>query len=88
MAGTTSDLPQSQGHTIWSRHIEEPRKRFTVEFNSAGYFNVLFFANTHRRVYVLAETPEGALAIARYHHGFRGSNFTLIDLAWQTTSSL
>ena len=83
-----SDLPRSQGHTNWSRHIEEPRKRFTVEVDSTGYFNVLFFADTRRRAYVLAETPEGALAIGRCHLGFRGSNFTLTDSARQTTSSL
>ena len=73
------NIPQPSGHTIWSRHIEQPKKRFIVEFDSAGYFNVLHFANTHRRVFVLAETPEGALEIARYHHEFRGSNFTLIE---------
>ena len=77
----TIRVPQSQHHTIWSGHIEQPKKRFIVEFDSAGYVNVLYFADTHRRVFVLAETPEGALAIARYHHGFRGANSELIGPA-------
>ena len=59
-------------------HIEEPKTRFAVEFDSAGYFNVIHFAPTHRRVFVLAETADGPLAIARYHYGFKGSNFTVI----------
>ena len=78
---TGTAVPQGQGHTIWSRHIEEPRQRFAIEFDSMGYVNVLRFADTRRRVFVLAETPEGALAIARYHHGFRGSNFALAEPA-------
>jgi hypothetical protein len=77
----TIRVPQSQNHTIWSEHIEQPKKRFIVGFDSVGYVNVLYFADTHRRVFVLAETPEGTLAIARYHHGFRGSNFELIGPA-------
>ena len=81
MNRATIDVPQGSGHTIWSRHIEEPKQRFAVEFDSIGYVNVLHFADTHRRVTVLAETPEGALAIARYHYGLRGSNFALVDTA-------
>jgi hypothetical protein len=79
MDDATTNAPQGSGHTIWSRHIEEPKKRFVIEFDSAGYANVLHFADTHRRVFVLAETPEGALAIARYHHGIRGSNFAVVN---------
>jgi hypothetical protein len=52
-----------------------------VEFDSAGYFNVIRFAATHVRVFVLAETADGALAIARYHYGLKGSNFTVISPA-------
>ena len=37
----TIRVPQSQHHTIWSGHIEQPKKRFIVEFDSAGYVNVL-----------------------------------------------
>jgi hypothetical protein len=75
----TQYIPQAQNHTIWSRHIEEPKIRFIVEFDAAGYVNVLHFADTHRRVCVLAETPSGALAITRYHYGRRGANFSLVD---------
>ena len=71
-------VPQSSGHTIFATHIEQPRKRFVVEFDSLGYVNILRFADTRRRVFVLADTNDGALAIARYHHGLRGSNFTLV----------
>ena len=71
-------VPQSSGHTIFARHIEQPRTRFVVAFDSLGYINVIRSADTRLRVVVLAETPEGALAIAEYHHGLRGSNFTLM----------
>jgi len=67
----THNLRQAQCHTIWSRHIEKLKIRFIVEFDSADYVNVLHFAGTHRRVYVLGETPAGALAIARYHYSRR-----------------
>ena len=79
MNKATINVQQGSGHTIWSHHIEEPKQCIAVEFNSIGY--VLHFADTHRRVTVLAETPEGALAVARYHYGLRGSNFTLVDSA-------
>src|SRR5208283_5416888 len=68
-------VPQDLGHTIYARQIEQPQKRFIVEFDSLGYVNIIRFADTRRRVFVLAKTPEGALAIARYHHCLRGSNF-------------
>ncbi len=77
MDNASTNVPQGSGHTIWNHHIEEPKERFVIELDSAGYGNVLHFADTHRRVFVLAETPEGALAIARYHHGIRGSNFAV-----------
>ena len=75
----TYNVPQASGHTICGRHIEKPCKRFIAESDSAGYTNILRFTDTHRWLNVLAETPEGALAIARYHHGLRGSNFALVD---------
>ena len=78
MDDATANVPQGSGHTIWSRHIDEPKKRFVIEFVSASYVNVLHFADTHRCVFVLAEAPEDALAIARYHHGIRGSNFAVV----------
>jgi len=67
-------VPQDLGHTIYARQIEQPQKRFIVEFDSLGYVNIIRFADTRRRVFVLAKTPEGALAIARYHHCLRGAN--------------
>jgi len=78
MDNTMTKSPQGIDHTIWNRQIEELTRRFVVEFDSVGYVNVLHFAKTHRRVFVLAVTHEGALAIARYHHGLRGSNFTVV----------
>ncbi len=77
MHDATTNVPQGRGHTIWSSRIEEPRKRLVIESDSAGYVNVLHFADTHRRVFVLAETPEAAHAIARHHHGICGSNFAV-----------
>ena len=73
------EVPQSSGYTIWEPHIEEPKTRFAVEFDSAGYFNVIHFAPTHRRVFVLAETADGPLAIARYHYGSKDRTSPLSD---------
>ena len=69
-------VPQSSGHTVFASHIEAPAKPFLVAFNSPAYVNVLHFAPTRRRVRVLAETPNGALCIARYHYS-RGAGFAL-----------
>jgi len=69
-------VPQSSGHTMFASHIEAPAKPFLVAFDSPAYVNVLHFAATRRRVRVLAETPDGALRIARYHYS-RGTSFAL-----------
>jgi hypothetical protein len=71
-------VPQSSGHTMHAPHIEPPARPFSVAFHAPAYVNVLWFTAGTRWVRVLAETPEGALRIARSHH-FRGSDFRLID---------
>jgi hypothetical protein len=71
-------VPQTSGHTIFSAHIEEPHKEFFIAFNATAYVNVLCFEVSRRWARVLAETPEGALAIARYHH-YTASNFELLS---------
>jgi hypothetical protein len=72
-------VPQSSGGTIHAAHIEAPTKLFGVQWFSPAYDNVLRFAPTIRTQTVLAETPEGALAIAKYHH-YRGTDFKLVEL--------
>ncbi|MCI0338617.1 MAG: hypothetical protein L0226_13655 [Acidobacteria bacterium] len=71
-------VPQASGHTIFSAHIEELKIEFFIAFNAPAYVNVLRFEAGRRWARVLAETPEGALAIARYHH-YTASNFELLS---------
>ena|GEM_PF-2585881 len=68
---------QVSGHTLFSSHIEGPKKELFVAFDAPAYTNVLRFDAGRRWVRILAETPEGALQIARYHH-FSGCNFELL----------
>ncbi|MCI0389864.1 MAG: hypothetical protein MOB07_14035 [Acidobacteria bacterium] len=70
-------VPQSSGHTIYSAHIEEPKREFYVAFDAPPYVNVLLFEGGPRWVRVLAETPEGAVQVARYHY-YTGDNFELL----------
>lgn len=64
--------------------VHDPRpahraaRPFCVAFQAPASVNVLWFTAGTRWVRVLAETPEGALRIARSHH-VRGSDFRLID---------
>ena len=73
----TERVKQQSGHTIYSRHIEEPRGEFFVVFDAPAYFNVLQFEAGRRWARILAETPAGALKVARYHH-YNGDNFELL----------
>jgi hypothetical protein len=75
--------PQTSGHTIFSAHIEEPNKEFFVAFYAPAYLNVFSFEAGRRWVRVLAETAEGALAVARYHY-YTASNFELLNERPQT----
>jgi hypothetical protein len=70
-------VPQGSGHTLYSAHIEEPKEEFFVAFNAPPYANVLRFEAGRRWARILAETGEGAVRVARYHH-FRGTNFELL----------
>jgi hypothetical protein len=72
-----SDYPK-----IHAQHIEVPVRRFLCEYHHAAYrpdgFPFAFPAET-RRERVLAESAEGTLAIARYHHFRRGSDFHILE---------
>lgn len=67
---------------IHASHIEAPALRYLCEYHHAAYrpdgFPFAFPAET-RREWVLAESPEGALAIARYHHFLHGSGFRILE---------
>jgi hypothetical protein len=65
------EVPQPQGNIIHAAHTEPPRLHFVVGFDAAPYRNVLRFAATQRRIFVLAETEEGAIRVARYRYGRR-----------------
>lgn len=70
-------VPQHSGHTIFSRHIEDPAREFFVAWDAPAYVNILRFEAGRRWARVLAETEEGALEVARYHY-FSGDNFVLL----------
>ncbi len=71
-------VPQPPGGTISAPHIEAATHPFLVDYFAAAYVNVLHFDAGWRRVRVLAETPEGALRIACYHH-YRGRDHHLVE---------
>ena len=73
------DTTQCPGHTISARHIEIPRTVFIVDFYVHSYCNVLRFPSGRRWLKVLAETAEGALQIAIFHYGSRGTDFQLLS---------
>lgn len=52
---------------ITASHIEEPQRSFLVSFLRPAYFNVLNFPPAQRIVNIMAETPAGAIEIAKYH---------------------
>ena len=65
---------------IFASHIEAPRSPFLVRFFHRSYRPDGFpfsFPSDERIVEVRAETPEGALAIARYHYSRFGSAFRI-----------
>jgi len=68
---------QRSGHTIHARHIESPTREFFVSWYSPAYLNVLLFDPGTRWARVLAQTTQGALRIAQYHH-FSGRDFTIL----------
>ena len=72
-----SDYPK-----IHAQHIEAPTRRFLCEYHHAAYrphgVPLVFPAET-RREWVLAESAEGAIAIARYHHFRHGSGFRILE---------
>ena len=67
---------------IHAQHIEAPLRRFLCQYHHAAYrpdgVPFTFPAET-RRKWVLAESAEGALAIARYHHFMFGSEFRILE---------
>jgi hypothetical protein len=46
-------VPQHSGHTIFSRHIEEPAREFFVAWDAPAYVNVLRFEAGRRWARVL-----------------------------------
>lgn len=53
--------------TIYSKHIEKPIRTFGVRVLHRACFNVFYRPERWETWRVLAQTPEGALRIARYH---------------------
>jgi len=66
--------------TIHAHHIEKPEKEFFVTYYHKNYIPDGFpfaFPGREKTEKVLAETPEGATKIAKYHHFMFGSDFRL-----------
>ncbi len=72
-------VPQGSGHTLHAPHIEAAVRPFSVSFFSPAYLNVLHFQAGYPWARILAQTPGGALRVARSHHS-RGRHFRLLDL--------
>jgi hypothetical protein len=81
MRNQAEALPQEAGHAIHAVHIEPPTTAFLVTWRASDYQNVVLFADTQRWCRVLAQTPEGALRIARYHYGLKGYDHRLLKRA-------
>ena len=79
-------VPQPSGGTLSAPHIEAPARPFAVESFAPATVNVLWFDAGWRRLRVLAETPGGALKIARYHH-FRGRDHRIVEPAAEATGT-
>jgi hypothetical protein len=55
------------GGALCSRHIEEPKAAFRIAVLRAPCHNVIYRPERWEIWRVLAETPEGAMKVARYH---------------------
>lgn len=79
-------VPQSCGHRLEAAHIEPPAREFLIAWEAPGYINVMRFRPGTRWARVYAQTPDGALLVARYHHS-RGSGHRLLDATLQEVPS-
>lgn len=68
---------QPSGYQLRAEHIERAVNEFKVAWESPAYRNELHFAACTRWARVMAETPAGAIRIAKYHH-YRGSGHRLM----------
>lgn len=71
----------SSGHILQGDHIERPVLMFRVDWESphrmiASCKDVpVVWHECKRHAFMKAETEEGAIKIAKYHHGLNGRNF-------------
>ncbi len=71
----------SCGHTIHATHIERAIENFAVEWDSITRptaVDGVMWEEGKRWCWVKAETPGGALDVAKYHYGGSGTNFRLV----------
>jgi hypothetical protein len=69
------------GHILQGTHIERPVHRFRIDWETpyrilttcAGV--PIVWPASNRHAFTLAETEEGAVKIAVWHHGLSGTNF-------------
>ena len=73
-------LQPTSGHTIHASHIERPLKEFFVEWEALAMPTAepgIMWSGGVRWCRVLAETEEGALKVAQYHH-YNGRRYLVI----------
>ncbi len=67
---------------VHAAHLAAPlRPGFLVRFHHQGYRSHGYpyrIPASDRVVHVLADTPDGALAVARYHYGRLGYDFSVM----------
>jgi hypothetical protein len=67
---------------VHAAHLAAPvRPGFVVRFHHQGYRPhgyPFWIPASNRVIRVLADTPDGALAVARYHYGRLGCDFSVM----------
>lgn len=77
MGPSIPEAAYRSGHILHAGHIQSPERKFLVTWTQPEMRNVLLFREQERWAWVLAEPPEGAVEIARYHH-FRGRDHRVV----------
>lgn len=71
----------ASGHILQGNHIERPAFKFRIDWESPHRIlttcngTPIIWPACSRYAFTMAETEEGAIKIAEYHHGLNGVNF-------------
>ena len=72
-------MSERRMQTVSAEHISEPQTGYLISFDRAAYVNELYFPKEEKVVRAMAESPEKALEVAKYHWSLLGSNFRLLS---------